>query len=406
MNSKRVIVAMSGGVDSSVAAAILKEEGYQVIGVTMQIWPPDRQKRELDPFGGCCGVSAVEDAKRVAYKLNIPHYVLNFRDIFFQKVITPFCQDYSLGRTPNPCIKCNQYIKFGALLRKGRELGASSIATGHYARVEKDQVTGRYALRRGFDRRKDQSYFLYPLTQDQLKRVLFPVGDHSKEGVREIAGELGLSVAAKPESQEICFIPHNDYPRFLREHTPPTAVRGPIVDRQGDVLGEHQGIPFYTIGQRKRLGISSSEPLYVIAINPEENSIVVGSKGETYGDELIASHLNWISINKLEHSIEASVKIRYLHEEAEATITPLNEDKVNIRFKELQMAITPGQAAVFYEGDTVIGGGTIERAGGEHHCRNNCSAQPMAKRTQHAEACGDLIPACTGADFHKHLQKG
>ena len=361
MNYKRVIVAMSGGVDSSVAAAILKEEGYQVIGLTMQIWPPDRQKRELDRFGGCCGVSAVEDAKRVAHKLNIPHYVLNFRDIFFQKVITPFCQDYSLGRTPNPCIKCNQYIKFDALLRKGRELGASSIATGHYARIEEDQATGRYALRKGFDRRKDQSYFLYPLTQDQLKRVLFPVGDHSKEGVREIAGELELSVAAKPESQEICFIPDNDYPRFLKRHIPSTAKPGPILDKRGNIIGKHQGIAFYTIGQRKRLGISAKKPLYVIAARPEKNIIVAGSKEETYGKELVASELKWISIDKLRHSIEAKVKIRYRHEEADGIITPLDNERVHVKFKHPQMAITPGQAAVFYEHDTVIGGGTIDQ---------------------------------------------
>jgi len=360
-NTAKVLVAMSGGVDSSVAAAILKEEGYQVIGVTMQIWPSDKQAYDVDRFGGCCGLSAIEDAKRVAYKLGIPHYVMNFRDIFAQKVIADFCQEYSLGRTPNPCIKCNQYIKFGALLERAGGLGADFVATGHHARIGKNGASGRYLLKKGIDRRKDQSYVLYTLTQKQLEHTLLPIGNFTKARVREIARELGLPVAARPESQEICFIPDGDYPKFLREYIPQAVKPGPILNRQGDTLGEHRGILFYTIGQRKGLGISAEEPLYVTAIVGERNAIVVGGKEEVYGSELIASRLNWISLAKLEQPITARAKIRYLHNEAEAAITPIDEDKVQVEFKEPQMAITPGQAIVFYHGDTVIGGGTIEQ---------------------------------------------
>ncbi|MBM4432972.1 MAG: tRNA 2-thiouridine(34) synthase MnmA [Chloroflexi bacterium] len=349
---------MSGGVDSSVAAALLKKEGYGVIGVSMQIWPSSGKE---DRFGGCCGINAVEDAKRVAHKLGIPHYVMDFRDIFDQKVIADFCREYSLGRTPNPCIRCNKYIKFGVLLDRAKELGADFIATGHYARVEKDESSGRYLLKKGLDRHKDQSYVLYSLTQEQLSHILFPVGNLTKQRVREIARELSLHVATKRESQEICFIPDDDYPKFVKEYIPQTVISGKIVNEQGAVLGEHLGIPFYTIGQRKGLGISAEEPLYVIAIEPERNVIVVGSKEKVYGDELVASRLNWIAIAELKQPIAVKAKIRYLHQEAEAEVIPLDKERVRVKFNEPQMAITPGQAVVFYEGDTVIGGGTIER---------------------------------------------
>ena len=357
----KVVVAMSGGVDSSVAAAILTQEGYQVIGVTMQIWPSDKQASEVDRFGGCCGFGAIDDAKRVAYKLGIRHYVINLRDIFSQKVIADFCQEYSLGRTPNPCIRCNRYIKFDALLERAKGLGADFVATGHHARIEKDEAKGRYLLKKGIDQRKDQSYVLYPLTQEQLGHTLLPIGHFTKQRVREIAGELGLPVAAKPESQEICFIPDDNYPRFLKEYIPQAVKPGPILDEQGSTLGEHRGILFYTIGQRKGLGISAKEPLYVTAINQERNAIVVGSKQAAYGNELIASGLNWITIARLEQPRTVKAKIRYRHKEAEAAIAPLDENKVYVKFKEPQMAITPGQAIVFYDGDTVVGGGTIEQ---------------------------------------------
>ena len=359
---------MSGGVDSSVAAAILKEEGYQVIGVTMQIWPSDKQAYEVDRFGGCCRLDAIEDAKGVAHKLGIPHYVMNFRDIFSQKVIADFCREYSLGRTPNPCIRCNQYIKFDALLKKAEELDADFVATGHHARIEQSAASGRYLLKKGSDQRKDQSYFLYTLTQQQLEYTLLPIGNFTKERVREIARELAIPVAAKPESQELCFIPDDDYSKFIKECIPQAVKPGPILDRQGGTLGEHQGILFYTIGQRKGLGLSTKEPLYVTTIVHERNAIVVGGKEEVYGTELIASGLNWISLTKLTQPITAKTKIRYLHNEVEAEITPIiDEDKVHVRFKEPQMAITPGQAVVFYDGDIVIGGGTIEQKRGWQH---------------------------------------
>jgi tRNA-specific 2-thiouridylase len=350
---------MSGGVDSSVAAALLKKEGYQVIGITMQIWPADKNG---DRFGGCCGTSAVEDAKKVAYKLGIPHYAMDFRDIFAQKVIADFCREYSSGRTPNPCVRCNQYIKFNALLEKARGLGADFVATGHHARVEKDKTTGRYLLRKGIDREKDQSYFLYALTQEQLSHTLFPIGNYTKAQVRKIARELTLPVADKPGSQEICFIPDDNYAEFLKDYIPRAAEPGPILNEQGNIVGHHQGILFYTIGQRKGLGIAAREPLYVIDIKPERNAIVVGSKEKAFGDELIADNLNWVNIARLTQSITVKAKIRYRHPEAEATVTPIDDDRIYVKFTEPQLAIAPGQAIVFYDGDIVIGGGTIASA--------------------------------------------
>ncbi len=356
----KVVVAMSGGVDSSVTAALLKEEGYQVIGMTMQVWPRG-QGHDEKGYGGCCGIDAIEDARRVAFKLGILHYVVNFREIFAQTVITDFYQEYSQGRTPNPCIKCNQHVKFGALLQRARELGADFIATGHHARIERDETTAAHFLKKGVDRNKDQSYFLYSLTQEQLSHTLLPIGNFSKDRVREIARESGLSVADKPGSQEICFIPDDDYAKFIEDYIPQAAQPGPILDEQGNILGKHRGILHYTIGQRKGLGISTKEPSYVLAIEPERKAIVVGSKKAAYGDELIASRLNWIAITGLEKPILARAKIRYRHQEVEAEVTPLDEDKVYVKFKEPQLAITPGQAIVFYDGDTVIGGGTIEQ---------------------------------------------
>jgi len=356
----KVAAAMSGGVDSSVAAALLKENGYDVIGATMQIWPRGKQV-PADSFGGCCGLDAVSDAKIVAHKLGIPHYVVNFRDVFEERVIADFCREYSLGRTPNPCIRCNQYIKFGALLDKARALSADFIATGHYARIERDSATRRYLLKKGFDPAKDQSYFLYALTQEQLSQTLLPLGAFTKGRVREMAGDLGLPVNSKPDSQEICFIPDHDYAAFLKDYIPQAAGPGPIVDEEGKTLGRHQGIISYTVGQRKGLGLSAGEPSYVIALEPATNTVVVGSREATRGNELVASGLNWIAMDRLEQNITAKAKIRYRHQEAEVTISPLSGEEVYIKFKEPQMAITPGQAVVFYDGDIVIGGGIIER---------------------------------------------
>lgn len=354
---------MSGGVDSSVAAALLKEEGYQVIGATMQIWPSSELSGDADRFSGCCGLDAVSEAERVAHRLDIPHYVMNFRNLFAQKVIANFCREYSLGRTPNPCIRCNELIKFGALLSRAKGLGADFMATGHYAGIECDEVGGRYLLKKGLDPGKDQSYVLCRMSQDQLRYALMPLGGFTKERVRQMALELGLPVADKAESQEICFIPDGDYTVFLREYMPQEVKPGPILDREGNTLGEHRGILFYTIGQRKGLGISASEPLFVVAIDRGRNAVVVGSRREVYGDELIAADLNWVAIESLKQPLEIKARIRYRHREADAVLTPLpNGERVRVKFKKPQMAITPGQAVVFYHNDTVVGGGTIEWA--------------------------------------------
>ncbi|MCL0098383.1 tRNA 2-thiouridine(34) synthase MnmA [Dehalococcoidia bacterium] len=357
MMPKVVVVAMSGGVDSSVAAALLKEEGYQVVGVTMQIWPSEELAGNERGFGGCCGIGAIVDARRVAQGLDIPHYVMNFREVFAQRVIADFCREYRRGRTPNPCIRCNQHVKFGALLQRAKGLGAEYLATGHYARIE--QVDERYVLRKGIDSAKDQSYALYTMTQDELKRTLMPLGNLTKKRVRQIAQEFNLPVAEKAESQDICFISDNDYPGFLESYM--MAKPGPIMDRKGNFLGEHRGIIHYTVGQRRGLGISAGEPLYVLAIDPDRNAVVVGSRSEVYGDELVAAEVNWISIEKPTRPIAVEAKIRYLHKQAEALVTPLGNGKAHVRFEQPQMAITPGQAVVFYQGDAVVGGGTIDR---------------------------------------------
>ena len=352
---------MSGGVDSSVTAALLKQDGYQVIGATMQIWPSNDLADEALKFGGCCGFDAVSEAKSVAHTIGIPHYVMNFRKEFAQKVITNFCREYGLGRTPNPCIRCNEHIKFDALLNRAKELGADFIATGHYSRIEHDEVNDSYILKKGVDHGKDQSYVLYMMSQNQLKHALMPLGIFTKEKVRQIARELGLSVADKAESQEICFIPDGNYSRFLKEYMPEMAKPGPILDREGNTLGEHRGILFYTIGQRKGLGISAEEPMYVVAIDRGRNAIIVGSKEDVYSDELIAADINWIAKQSPKQPLELKAKIRYRHREADAVITPLSKREVHVKFKQPQMAITPGQAIVFYHKDAVVGGGTIER---------------------------------------------
>jgi tRNA-specific 2-thiouridylase len=352
----KIAVAMSGGVDSSVAAALLKEEGHDVIGVTMQLRPPSNEKNNGN------GLDAIEDARKVARKLEIPHHVIDLRDIFNRTIIADFCREYSLGNTPNPCVLCNKYIKFGVLWEKARELGAALMATGHYARIETDN-SGKYLLKKGKDQRKDQSYFLCRLTQEQLSRTLFPLGNLTKVKVRQIASELKLPVAERPESQEICFIPDNNHTKFLKDHTLTPAEPGPILDGKGNVLGEHEGIAFYTIGQRKGLGIAATKPLYVTAIEPERNAVVVGTKEQTYADELTADNLNWIAASMPEQPIKVKARVRYRHPEAEAILSPLDKTSVYVKFAEPQMAITPGQAVVFYDGDTVIGGGTIIRQG-------------------------------------------
>ncbi|MDK2931077.1 MAG: tRNA-uridine 2-sulfurtransferase [Bacillota bacterium] len=372
---RRVLVAMSGGVDSSVAAAVLKERGFEVIGATMQIWP--RSLPVGDREGGCCSLAAVEDARRVAAILGIRYYVLNFQEKFEEEVISYFAREYASGRTPNPCIRCNQRIKFGHLLRKAREIGASFIATGHYARTCRDSDTGRHLLLKAKDARKDQTYVLYSMTQDELAHTLFPVGDFTKDETRRIAASLGLPVAEKRESQEICFIPDDDYRKFLREYLPETRKPGPILDLEGNVLGEHEGVAFYTIGQRKGLGIASTEPFYVVDLDPDRNAVIVGRAGDVMAEGLVATDLNWIPFDRLQEPIRVEAKIRYYTPAVGATVAPvaaqpdnqgvlgprqdLNPNEVEVRFASPQRAVTPGQSVVFYDGDVVVGGGVISR---------------------------------------------
>jgi tRNA-specific 2-thiouridylase len=346
----KAAVAMSGGVDSSIAAVLLKQAGHEVIGVTMQLTDNAGQH------------SAGADAHQAAQKLGIPHHVIDLRDVFRQTIITDFCREYSLGRTPNPCVLCNPQIKFGILWEKVKELGADFLATGHYARIDKTR-SGKFLLKKGKDKSKDQSYFLCRLTQEQLSRTLFPVGNLTKAKVKQMAQKMGIPNAARPESQEICFVPDNDHATFLREHIPGQIKPGPILNREGKVVGQHRGIMFYTVGQRKGLNVTSPVLLFVIEINAANNTIIVGNKEQTYSSELAADNLNWINGAMPEKPLKVKARIRYRHPEAGATINPLDATSVHVKFAEPQMAITPGQTVVFYDGDTVIGGGRIIRQG-------------------------------------------
>lgn len=357
---KKVMLGMSGGVDSSVAAAVLLEQGYEVIGVTMQIWQDMNEDRKMVE-GGCCSLSAVDDARRVANILNIPYYVLNFRDIFKEKVIDYFVDEYQHGRTPNPCIACNRYVKFEAMLNKALSMGIDYVATGHYAKVEIDEETGRYLLKKSVTAAKDQTYALYTLTQEQLAHTLMPIGSYYKDRVREIAKEIGLTVANKPDSQEICFVDDNDYGKYITENTDTKITPGNFVDIYGNVIGKHKGIVHYTVGQRKGLGLALGKPAYVVEIDVDRNLVVIGSNEDVFKDTLTARDLNWISIDKLTGELPVTAKIRYNAKEAEAVVYPIGEDKVEVRFKIPQRAVTPGQAVVFYDGDKVVGGGTIEK---------------------------------------------
>lgn len=357
-----VAVAMSGGVDSSVAAALLVQQGYRVVGITLQIW----QESQTDPrHAGCCSLGAVVDARRVARLLGIPHYVLNFREKFAQTVIADFIAEYRRGRTPNPCVQCNRYVKFDAFLQKADEVGAQFIATGHYARIQYDEKLGRWLLLKAVSREKDQSYVLFPMTQAQLSRTLFPLGElPSKTETRALARELGLPVADKPDSQEICFVAEaGGYREFLRRRVPDTVQAGEIRDVHGKVLGTHPGVAFFTIGQRRGLGLSGHrEPLYVVDIDVANNVVVVGPEQYLYCRRFLVEGVNWIALDRLTKPLAVEARIRYNMPEAPATILPLEDATCIVAEFDLpQRAITPGQAAVFYQGDVVIGGGTISR---------------------------------------------
>ncbi len=355
---KKVVVGMSGGVDSSVAACLLKEQGYEVIGVTMQIWQEENPE-ETSENGGCCGLSAVDDARRVAWTLGIPYYVMNFRKEFKESVMDYFVGEYLHGRTPNPCIACNRYVKWEALLARSMEIGADYIATGHYARVM-ELPNGRYTIRNSVTAAKDQTYALYNLTQEQLKRTLMPVGDYTKDEIRQIAEKNGLAVAKKKDSMEICFIPDNDYASFIEKSADSVPGAGNFVDMDGTVLGRHKGITHYTVGQRKGLNLSMGRPVFVTEIRPETNEVVIGDGNDVFSDRLRCSNLNWMAVDGL-HGEERKVmaKIRYSHKGAPCVIRELSDGTVECLFETPQRAITPGQAVVFYEEDHVFGGGTI-----------------------------------------------
>ena len=357
--STKVIAAMSGGVDSSVTAALMVEAGYDVIAITMRLGMHDTIEIESDK-PNCCSLEGVEDARRVATQLGIPFYAVNYEEPFRESIVDYFSDEYVAGRTPSPCVICNQDLKFGKLLELATQLEVDYVATGHYAIIKQDPETGRYLLRKGIDPRKDQSYFLFSLTQAQLSRALMPLGGYEKDDVRAVARKYQMRTAEKPESQELCFIADDNYKRFLKDRIPDKIQGGDIVNQEGQTLGTHQGIPFYTVGQRRGLGISAKTPLYVTELKVHDNTIVVGKNEDLLADTMQVERVNLITMDQLTEPIRAEVKIRYKDAGAPATISPLTDTEVEVKFDQPRRAVTPGQAAVFYDEDTVIGGGWIK----------------------------------------------
>jgi len=353
------VVGMSGGVDSSVAAALLVEQRFEVVGVTLRVWPWKEPEDPTKKFGSCCSPETADDARQVARRLGIPYYLLNTEREFDQSVVENFAAGYSAGRTPSPCVVCNREVKFGTLRRRALAWEASAVATGHYARVEHESASGRTLLRRARDLQKDQSYVLFNLTQRQLGRSRFPLGALSKEQVRRTARALGLPTADKPDSQDVCFVRDGTKNEFLRKALPQAAQRGEIVDRDGVLLGHHEGLLGYTVGQREGLGIAVGSPRYVVALDPERNRLVVGARDELLAGRCTVNRINWVSIPEPRGPLRAAVRIRSRHEPAPATLQPRGDGCALIEFDQPQAAVTPGQAAVFYQDDLVLGGGWI-----------------------------------------------
>jgi tRNA-specific 2-thiouridylase len=363
-----IAVAMSGGVDSSTVAGLLKREGHSLVGLTMQLWNQRRlpELAPAGPTGRCCSLDDVYDARWVANHLGIPYYVLNMEDKFEEDVVKPFISEYLAGRTPIPCTLCNNFVKFDRFLELAAGVGAERVATGHYARNTWNPDSGRWEMRKGLDESKDQTYFLWGLTQDQLARTLFPLGGFTKPQVRQLAAELGIVTAQKPDSQEICFVPNGDYAAFIESYfkeqgIEPARTQGEVVTANGEVIGEHKGVHHFTVGQRRGLGIAAREPLYVIATEPATQRVIVGNNDDLLRARLIAKNINWLSIAPITQPERAQVKIRNKHLAAAATLSPTGDPaQVEVHFDEPQRAVTPGQAAVFYRGDLVLGGGWID----------------------------------------------